>query len=455
MRIGIDVDGVLTNYEKFQLEKGKEYFRDFDTSTFDFTEYDVEQIFNCTHKERNKFWTKYIFQYCLTQPMTRDASLVINQLHNEGNEIYIITGRVHTKEKGITGSLFREMLTRWLKKNEIPYEKIIYCDEKGSEVDKYNACVDNKIDVMIDDKKENINELSKITRVLCYDSLYNQECKGDNITRVHNFNEVYQAIKQIEAQQNIALVNMADIENLAMDDKIEYLKKAREYYSSLPYDDSRIEKEEKIYKMLTKYGKPLFDKVFTPKVFNREFVPDGNGIIFASNHNNYYDQFPIISALGDDIPVHFLTATKMLKMKRGKLYSKTGVISVDRDDKNDRKTANDEMKKILLNGGNVGIFPEGRTNKHEKFLLPFHTGAVSLAQVTGCPIVPIAVNDNYRKDESLCVRFGEPMYVKYSDDINEKNELLMEKIGTLIYENMDYNKSEETSKEQKVMKKTR
>ena len=31
----------------------------------------------------------------------------------------------------------------------------------------------------------------------------------------------------------------------------------------------------------------------------------------------------------------------------------------------------------------------------------------------------------------------------------------MEKIGTLIYENMDYNKSEETSKEQKVMKKTR
>ena len=40
-------------------------------------------------------------------------------------------------------------------------------------------------------------------------------------------------------------------------------------------------------------------------------------------------------------------------------------------------------------------------------------------------------------------------------DINEKNELLMEKIGTLIYENMDYNKSEETSKEQKVMKKTR
>ena len=41
MRIGIDVDGVLTNYEKFQLEKGKEYFRDFDTSTFDFTEYDV------------------------------------------------------------------------------------------------------------------------------------------------------------------------------------------------------------------------------------------------------------------------------------------------------------------------------------------------------------------------------------------------------------------------------
>ena len=41
-----------------------------------------------------------------------------------------------------------------------------------------------KIDVLIDDKKENIEEASKVTKVLCFDELYNQTCEGNNIVRV-------------------------------------------------------------------------------------------------------------------------------------------------------------------------------------------------------------------------------------------------------------------------------
>ena len=168
MRIGVDVDGVLTNIEKYQLHYGKKYFKNMKEEDLNLNEYDVEQIFNCSHKERNKFWTKYIFDYCIHEEMRRDASLVLNALHDEGDEIFIITGRVHTKEKGFVGFLFRRMLYNWLKKNNIPYKKIIYCEEKGSEVDKLEACKENNIDIMIDDKKENIVELSKITNVLLF-----------------------------------------------------------------------------------------------------------------------------------------------------------------------------------------------------------------------------------------------------------------------------------------------
>ena len=187
----------------------------------------------------------------------------------------------------------------------------------------------------------------------------------------------------------------------------------------------------------------MFNLAFKPMVFNKEFIPSNNGYIIASNHNNYYDQFPIIAALNDDQAIHFLTSTNMLALKRENFYSKTGVIPVDRNDKNDRARANDELKKILLHDGNIGIFPEGRTNRNEDFLLEFHPGAVSTAQITGCPIVPVAVNDHYKKkDGTLCVRFGEPFYVLPTDDILEKTEYLKQTIGKLKQENIDYEKEE-------------
>ena len=158
MRIAFDVDGVFTDIEKYQLTRGKKYFKNIPEENLKLDEYDVEEIFNVSHKERNKFWTKYIFDYCIKEPMRKDASITLNKLHEEGHEIYIVTGRVHTLEKGFVGALFRKMLIDWLKKNNIPYEKIIYCNEKGSEVDKLEAIKNNQIDVLIDDKRENINE---------------------------------------------------------------------------------------------------------------------------------------------------------------------------------------------------------------------------------------------------------------------------------------------------------
>ena len=443
MRIAFDVDGVFTDIEKYQLTRGKEYFKNIPEENLKLDEYDVEEIFNVSHKERNKFWTKYIFDYCIKEPMRKDASITLNKLHEEGHEIYIVTGRVHTLEKGFVGALFRKMLIDWLKKNNIPYEKIIYCNEKGSEVDKLEAIKNNQIDVLIDDKRENINEASKITNVLCYDALYNQDCLGKNITRVHNFNEIYHQIQILSQKTSFIKKTPEEIEDLTTEEKIEYFKNLKKYYQTLPYDDERIKKEEKTYLKCVKIGKKMFNLAFKPMVFNKEFIPSNNGYIIASNHNNYYDQFPIIAALNDDQAIHFLTATKMLALKRGNFYMKTGVIPVDRNDKNDRARANDELKKILLHDGNIGIFPEGRTNRNEDFLLEFHPGAVSTAQITGCPIVPVAVNDHYKKkDGTLCVRFGEPFYVLPTDDILEKTEYLKQTIGKLKQENIDYEKEE-------------
>ncbi len=437
MRIGVDVDGVLTNLQRYQLKYGKKYFKN--CKNLNENEIDIEGIFCCTHKEREKFWTRYIWKYCLSEPARENASATLNKLKEEGHEIYIITSRAHTTEKGITGWLFRKMLIYWLKKERIPYDKIIFCSEKNSDIDKKKYCIENNIDVMIDDKVENLLALKDIVKVICFEDNNNQYFNDVSVPKVKNFNQFYTKIQSICGKETFIKESIEEINNKSEEGKIKYFAKLKEYYKKLPYDKEKYENQEKNYLKLCKIALPVFNKVFKPVVFNRELLPKEDGILYVANHNNYYDQFPIISAIGGKITIHFLTATKMLALKRGKLYVKTGSISIDRENKNDRETASDEVKKILLNNGNVFIFPEGRTNRGEDFLLQFHPGAVAIAKETGCKIVPMAVNDNYdKKDGPLCVRFGEPFTVSPLDDVLVKTEYLKNVIRELKTENIEY-----------------
>ena len=65
--------------------------------------------------------------------------------------------------------------------------------------DKDKICNELNIDVMIDDKVENINEISKHIPVICFNAGYNKECKGENIYRAYSWYDVYSKIKEIES----------------------------------------------------------------------------------------------------------------------------------------------------------------------------------------------------------------------------------------------------------------
>ena len=118
MKIGFDVDNVLVDQSGYQLKYGIPYFQKKGYSVKNQKGFDIEDIFGCSHAEREKFWTRYIWGYCLKEPMTKDAARVSKQLRNMGHEIVIVTGRAHTTENGITGKLFRWMLVHWIKNND-------------------------------------------------------------------------------------------------------------------------------------------------------------------------------------------------------------------------------------------------------------------------------------------------------------------------------------------------
>lgn len=175
MVYGIDVDGVLTDILLYQMNKAIPYFKKHNIELKHEKEYDIKDIFECTDKQREKFWLIYIWEYCLRLKMTDGAAETVRILKQKGNQIYIITGRAHTKEKGVVGFIFRKMLKYWLRKNKFVYDKIFYVTEEGSSEEKYNICIQENIDVLVDDKPTNLLPLKDKLKIVCFPAKWNED----------------------------------------------------------------------------------------------------------------------------------------------------------------------------------------------------------------------------------------------------------------------------------------
>ncbi|MCQ2500258.1 MAG: hypothetical protein MJ117_02800 [Lachnospiraceae bacterium] len=198
MIIGFDVDNVLVDQAAYQLKYGVPYFAKKGMELVNPDGFDIEDMFACSHAEREKFWTKYIWKYCLTEPMTEGAAELSQKLHETGHKIIIVTGRAHTTETGTTGSLFRWMLKHWLKKNHFYYDEIFYCSESGSSDEKYKICKEQSIQLLIDDKTENLLALKDEIQIICFPAPWNRDCRELDPFRVDTMNEVGKRIEEIE-----------------------------------------------------------------------------------------------------------------------------------------------------------------------------------------------------------------------------------------------------------------
>lgn len=189
MRIGIDIDGVLTDVEQWQLDFGGKFFSKFNKNVINKDGYEIAEIFNVSDELDEQFWNEYLYEYVTKEPSRKFANEVIKKLKEKENEIYIITARRFTNENTEDGQKMRNIVIDWLKQQEIVYDKIIFAPE-----DKLNICLENNIDIMIEDKVENIEKISTKLPVICFNAGYNKDCKNDNIYRVYNWYDIYNLI---------------------------------------------------------------------------------------------------------------------------------------------------------------------------------------------------------------------------------------------------------------------
>ena len=182
MKIGIDIDDVLTDTSKVIVE----FFKKYETSG-DGMKHIVEIMKGELPTENiKKFYNLYINQM-LRKANLKDkyAAEVINRLFSEGNQIYFITARSEEKFKGS-----EQITIETLRDNNIKYSKIIF---NASE--KAKICSRNNIDFFVDDSVRNCEEVSKMgIETVVFTTKINENIKT-NIARVSSWRELENRIE--------------------------------------------------------------------------------------------------------------------------------------------------------------------------------------------------------------------------------------------------------------------
>lgn len=194
MRIGVDIDGVLNDVGEWHYSCGFKFcIENHINRGFDPYKYMMEGQFNLTDEENYKFWKEYIFDLMVSIPTRPYAGKVLQLLKEMGHEIVILTARDNRFLTNQYANTMNFYVEEWLNKNSIPYDEIIA--GAGNKLDK---CINNKLDIMIEDKASNVIKISDVIPVLCFDAPYNLDVNKENVTRVYSWYQIYKYFLDLE-----------------------------------------------------------------------------------------------------------------------------------------------------------------------------------------------------------------------------------------------------------------
>ena len=182
INIGIDIDDTITDTFDFLMKYVSEYFN-IDINYLKENNISYSNLPIEYKKDEKEFGMKTFSKILNEVPIKKDASKVIKELKEKGFNIYIITARDET----IFKTPYEDTMNQ-LKNLDVYYNKLI-CT-----FDKKEACIQNNIDLFIDDSISNLDTVSELgIDTLLFESKVNK----DTITKhdkVSNWNELYNYI---------------------------------------------------------------------------------------------------------------------------------------------------------------------------------------------------------------------------------------------------------------------
>ena len=144
MNIGVDIDGVLTDVERAIINYGTKMCVEENWQiNIDVSKYNTNEAFQWTKEQENKFWKKYI-------------------------------------EKYFTETEPREFIAEITKKIQ--------------------HCIENNIDIMIEDNPKNIEDISSKIKVIKFDCQYNKDITNENVITAYSWYHIYKIIREMKGE---------------------------------------------------------------------------------------------------------------------------------------------------------------------------------------------------------------------------------------------------------------
>lgn len=332
MRIGIDVDNVISSFDNDLL---KEYFyHDKELRNTGIVNENLnirKGMFDWSDEEDINFYSKNIERIAINLKPISGAKETIDKLKEDGNEIFIITGRDNGE---YTDS--KKMTEDWLEKYDIKYDNLIFTNAYDKSA-KAEECIKNNIDIMIEDSVSTCLKIKeKGIPVLLMNTRFNKY--NTDLERVVSWKEIYSKISEMYSKNVIEKINVildTDTYNECDDQfALSYLLKSQDIFNIeaitiAPYqhdNDLLIEEGlEKSYQEVLKIT-GYFNFDITEKVFkgSTDYLENG-----YNNSNDAVNKIIEIAIKNDKtyiLAIGAITNVALAILKEPKIIDKIEVI---------------------------------------------------------------------------------------------------------------------------------
>lgn len=182
MRIGIDIDNVISNFDDVLFEEFLSHDKELrNTGVINEQLYMTKGMFDWSKDEIKEFYYANINRIGKNLALKSGAKEYIEQLKKDGHMIFIISARDNNEYLNPL-----ELTLEWLKKQEICYDELILTQLP---IQKVEVCAKKRIDIMIDDSITVCSNIESVGTIpLLMSTPYNQHV---DIQRVNSWREIY------------------------------------------------------------------------------------------------------------------------------------------------------------------------------------------------------------------------------------------------------------------------
>lgn len=439
MKIIFDIDGTLTDYNRFVDRYALPYFvKKCHMEVIAPAELEIEDIFGMDtlpagEQQRllDRFWVSYRFVlFSLFGKFRPGAGQFMRKLKKKGYQVDIYTSRAKACGHNMVGFIARLFTRGQFLLNGVPMGKA-HIHFFADDTDKVQAMIQNRPSLVFDDKPSIISQMreNKIP-VICVRGRHNTQVAAERAVGV--LENVFDGKAEKLMEQVIG-------------------KNQFSYYR-------RAADSEKFFNKL-KICKGFLNLYFRPQILHRERLIQNHAgaYIYVSNHRSTLDPLVINAILGR--PIHWVALLRFFKAQDSifnnnknvwlcKLtawaFQRLELIPIERVRDNPRANnakAVRDMIGFLRIGESIGIFPEGTTKRPEgQDFGTFDASFLDMAKLTGAWVQPIVIlwDTDSRGKRKVAVNFrpafqvdGEPQDV-YMKQFLQEQEFGLQELGCLL-----------------------